>query len=59
MNSSFVICNLNYFFFLDGKLKTLLVTSCMPITLNKSMRFTVSLEIGMALVDEIVEVFML
>lgn len=40
-------------------LKTLLVTSCMPITLNKSRIFTVSLEIGIVLVDEIVEVFML
>ncbi|GAB2612944.1 hypothetical protein GCM10027035_06670 [Emticicia sediminis] len=33
------------------------VTSCIPITRNKSIIFTVSLEMGIAGVDEMVEVF--
>jgi hypothetical protein len=46
-----------YFFSFFGNVKTLFVTSCRPITRNKSIIFTVSLEMGIAGVDEIDEEF--
>jgi hypothetical protein len=46
-----------YFFSFFGKVKTLFVTSCRPMTRNKSIIFTVSFEIGISGVDEIDEEF--
>ncbi|AFK04591.1 hypothetical protein Emtol_3463 [Emticicia oligotrophica DSM 17448] len=46
-----------FFFFFVGSVNTLFVTSCMPITRRTSRMFTVSLERGIVVVDEIEDVF--